>query len=103
MPRRMFALISSLLSSSQRSCSSSSLRVQQAEQHFLDATGAGGLELLLDSGLQGCVVDFDGQGSLLGLKVTGEGYRESTESQEDGAVESHVSQRTPDRRRFLAK
>jgi hypothetical protein len=24
------------------------LRVQQAEQHFLDAAGAGGLELLLD-------------------------------------------------------
>jgi hypothetical protein len=28
------------------------LRVQQAEQHFLDAAGAGGLELLSDSGLQ---------------------------------------------------
>ena len=38
---------------------------QQAEQHFLDAAGARGLELLSDSGLQGCVADFDDHGSLL--------------------------------------
>src|SRR5258708_35564839 len=53
-------------SKSQRSCSPA---CQQAEQHFLDAAGSGGLELLLDSGLQGCVADFDGHGSLLGLTV----------------------------------
>src|SRR5580658_722260 len=41
------------------------------KQHFLDAAGAGGLELLLDSGLQGCVADFDGHGWLLGFKGTG--------------------------------
>jgi hypothetical protein len=44
---------------------------EQAEQHFLDAAGAGGLELPSDSGLQGCVADFDGHGWLLGVKGTG--------------------------------
>jgi hypothetical protein len=47
------------------------LRVQQAEQHFLDAAGADGLELLFDSGLRGCAADFDGRGWLLGFKGTG--------------------------------
>jgi hypothetical protein len=42
---------------------------EQAEQHFLDAVGAGGSELLSDSGLQGCVADFDGHGWLLGSTV----------------------------------
>jgi hypothetical protein len=46
-------------------------RFEKAEQHFLDAAGAGGLELLFDSGLQGCVADFDGHGSLLGFEGTG--------------------------------
>jgi len=49
------------------------LRVEQAEQHFLNAAGAGGLELLSDSGLQGCVADFDGHGWLLGFKGTAMG------------------------------
>jgi hypothetical protein len=44
-------------------------RVEHAEQRFLDAAGAGGLELLSDSGLQGCVADFDGRGCSLGLRV----------------------------------
>ena len=44
---------------------------EEAEQHFLDAAGAGGLELLSDSGLQGCVADFDGHGLLPGSKGTG--------------------------------
>jgi len=35
------------------------LRFQQADQHFLDAGGAGGLKLLLDSGFQSSVMDFD--------------------------------------------
>jgi hypothetical protein len=39
---------------------------EQAEQHFLDAAGAGGLGLLSDSGLQGCVADFDGHDDSLG-------------------------------------
>jgi hypothetical protein len=42
--------------------SSSRLGFKQAEQHFLDAAGAGGLGLLLDSGLQRCVADLDGHG-----------------------------------------
>lgn len=37
-----------------------------AEQYFLDAPEAGGMELLLDAGLQGCVADFDGHGWLFG-------------------------------------
>jgi len=49
------------------------LRVEQAEQHFLDAGRAGGLELLLDSGLQGWVADFDRHDCLLRFKGTGKG------------------------------
>ena len=47
------------------------LYFERAEQHFLDAAGAGGLELLSDSGHQGCVADFDGHVWLLGFKGTG--------------------------------
>ena len=43
----------------------------ETEQHFLSAVEAGGQELLLDSGLQGCVANFDGHGRLLGFKGTG--------------------------------
>jgi hypothetical protein len=35
------------------------LGLQQTEQDFLDASGAGGLKLFLDSGLKGRIVDFD--------------------------------------------
>jgi len=38
------------------------LGVQQTEQDFLDAAGAGSLKLFLDSGLEGCIVDFDVHG-----------------------------------------
>ena len=41
------------------------LGLQQTEQYFLDAAGAGRLKLLLDSGLQGRIVDFDVHGSIL--------------------------------------
>jgi hypothetical protein len=47
------------------------VRLDQAERRFLDGAGAGGLELLSDSGLQGCVANFDGHGWLLGFEVTG--------------------------------
>jgi hypothetical protein len=35
------------------------LSFEQAEQHLLDARGAGCLELLLDSGFQSGITDFD--------------------------------------------
>lgn len=38
---------------------------------MLDAAGAGGLELLLGSGLQGRVADFDGCGWVFGFKGKG--------------------------------
>lgn len=55
------------------------LRVEQGEQHFLDAGRAGGLELLLDSGLQRWVADFMVMASSLGLRVR-KGWGESTKS-----------------------
>lgn len=45
------------------------LSFKQAEQHFFDGGGAGGLDLFLDSGFQGGVADFD----VHGLKVTAKG------------------------------
>jgi hypothetical protein len=47
-----------------------------------------GLELLLDSGLQGCVVDFDGHGWLLGFKGTGMSVVNEQKPRRDGAAES---------------
>jgi len=44
---------------------------EQAEQYFLDAAGIGGLELLFDSSLQGCVANFDAHGWLLDSKGRG--------------------------------
>jgi hypothetical protein len=41
------------------------LGFQQTEQDFLDAPGAGSLKLFLDSGLKGCIVDFDVHGLTL--------------------------------------
>jgi len=41
------------------------LGFKQAEQHFLDAAGAGRLELFLKSGLQGRIADFDVHRSFL--------------------------------------
>jgi hypothetical protein len=58
------------------------LHVEQSEQHFLDSGRAGGSELLLDSGLQGCVADFDGHGSLVRLKCRGKEFGESAKSPE---------------------
>ena len=66
---------------------------EQAEQHYLDAAGAGGLELLLGSGLQGCVADFDGHGWLLGFKGTGKCGVNQQNRRRDGTVESHASRR----------
>jgi len=47
------------------------LGLQQTEQYFLDAARAGRLELFLDSGLKGRIVDFDVHGLTL---QTGSGY-----------------------------
>jgi len=58
------------------------LGFEHAEQDFLDAAGAGGLELLSDSGLQGCVADFDGHDWLLGCRVR-ERVGASTKSPEE--------------------
>ena len=66
---------------------------QQAEQHFLDAAGAGGLELLLNFGFQGCVAGFRWSWLLLGIKVTRKDDVNQQNPRRDGAVESHVSQR----------
>jgi len=41
------------------------LGLQQTEQDFLDAAGAGSLKLFLDSGLKGRIVDFDVHGLTL--------------------------------------
>ena len=60
----------------------------QAEQHFLDAAGAGGLELLSDSGLQRCVANFDGHGWLLGIKGTAKSGVNQQNPRRDGTVES---------------
>jgi hypothetical protein len=48
------------------------LGLQQTEQDFLDAAGAGSLKLFLDSGLKGCIVDFDVHGLTLrkGIRVS---------------------------------
>ena len=48
------------------------LGLQQAEQDFLDAGGAGRLKLFLDPGLKGGIVDFDVQGLTLqkGIRVS---------------------------------
>jgi hypothetical protein len=48
------------------------LGLQQTEQDFLDAPGAGSLKLFLDSGLKGRIADFDVHGLTLqkGISVS---------------------------------